>query len=148
MEHTEVETSHHLYFACRSGQIKVSLHPSRPSRRFVPASERYPASLQRNRQESRLKRQAELLALQERACLSRTDPPPQHQEPRPCTNPASRVGGFVSTEFWKPLSTFSLFSGDGLCLCTFWCMCVTFSGGVYFQHLCSRQYWKVSSSPR
>ncbi|XP_070758605.1 coiled-coil domain-containing protein 66 [Enoplosus armatus] len=61
----------------------------RPSCRFVPASERYPASLQRNRQESRLKRQAELLALQERTCLSRIDPPPlpQHQEPRLLSNP-------------------------------------------------------------
>lgn len=47
----------------------------RPNRQFVPASERYPAALQRNRQESRLKRQAELLALQERTCLLRTDPP-------------------------------------------------------------------------
>ncbi|KAG7244388.1 hypothetical protein INR49_001687 [Caranx melampygus] len=44
----------------------------RASRRFVPASERYPAALQRNRQESRLRRQAELLALQ-RTCQSRTD---------------------------------------------------------------------------
>ncbi|XP_067442486.1 coiled-coil domain-containing protein 66 isoform X2 [Thunnus thynnus] len=64
----------------------------RPSRRFVPASERYPAALQRNRQESRLKRQAELLALQERTRLPRTDPPPpppppQNQEPRLCSNP-------------------------------------------------------------
>ncbi|XP_056243627.1 coiled-coil domain-containing protein 66 isoform X1 [Seriola aureovittata] len=62
----------------------------RPSRRFVPASERYPAALQRNRQESRLKRQAELLALQERTCQSRTDPPPpplsEHHAPRHCSN--------------------------------------------------------------
>ncbi|KAM7401640.1 hypothetical protein PAMP_016937 [Pampus punctatissimus] len=67
----------------------------RPSRRFVPASERYPAALQRNRQENRLKRQTELLALQERTRLPRADPPPpapapptaQHQEPRLCSNP-------------------------------------------------------------
>ncbi|XP_038553267.1 coiled-coil domain-containing protein 66 isoform X2 [Micropterus salmoides] len=62
----------------------------RPSRRYVPASERYPAPLQRDRQESRLKRQAELLALQERTGLSRTDPPPpppQHQEPPQLSNP-------------------------------------------------------------
>ncbi|XP_026162795.1 coiled-coil domain-containing protein 66 isoform X2 [Mastacembelus armatus] len=59
----------------------------RPSCRFVPASERYPAALQRSRQESRLRRQAELLALQERTCLPRTDPPPtQNQEPRLCSN--------------------------------------------------------------
>ncbi|XP_031705609.1 coiled-coil domain-containing protein 66 [Anarrhichthys ocellatus] len=67
---------------------------SRPSHRFVPASERYPAPLQRYRQESRQRRQAELLALQERTCLSRTDPPPppppppQHEEPRLCSNPS------------------------------------------------------------
>ncbi|XP_067360990.1 coiled-coil domain-containing protein 66 isoform X3 [Channa argus] len=60
----------------------------RPSCQFVPASERYPAALQRNREETRLKRQAKLLALQERACLSRTDPPSQTQEPRLCSNPA------------------------------------------------------------
>nr|XP_019952294.1 PREDICTED: coiled-coil domain-containing protein 66 isoform X2 [Paralichthys olivaceus] len=74
----------------------------RPSRRFVPASERYPAALQKNRQESRLKRQTELLALQERQCLSRTEPPPPpppHQDPRLCSNtqtrtaPHSKVGG-------------------------------------------------------
>ncbi|KAM7006483.1 LOW QUALITY PROTEIN: coiled-coil domain-containing protein 66 [Tautogolabrus adspersus] len=60
----------------------------RPSRRFVPASERYPAPLQRHRHESRLKRQAELLALQEKACLSRTDPPPLSQDPRLLPNPS------------------------------------------------------------
>ncbi|XP_047195208.1 coiled-coil domain-containing protein 66 isoform X1 [Hippoglossus stenolepis] len=66
----------------------------RPSRRFVPASERYPAALQRNRQESRLKRQAELVALQGRTCLSRTEPPPPpppHQDPRLCSNTQTRT---------------------------------------------------------
>ncbi|KAK2861670.1 hypothetical protein Q5P01_001203 [Channa striata] len=67
---------------------KPEWNTQRPSRRFVPASERYPATLQRNRQESRLKRQAELLAQQERACWSRNEPPPQSQEPRLCSNPA------------------------------------------------------------
>ncbi|XP_057701084.1 coiled-coil domain-containing protein 66 isoform X2 [Corythoichthys intestinalis] len=45
----------------------------RPGRRFIPASERYPATLQRSRQESRLKRQEEMLGLQERNCQSRKD---------------------------------------------------------------------------
>ncbi|KAF7207743.1 coiled-coil domain containing 66 [Nothobranchius furzeri] len=55
----------------------------RPSCRYVPASERYPVALQKNRQENRLRRQAELLALQERTYMVRTEPlPPQHQEPR------------------------------------------------------------------
>ncbi|XP_026204212.1 coiled-coil domain-containing protein 66 isoform X3 [Anabas testudineus] len=71
----------------RRDKRRPEWNTQRPSRRFVPASERYPASLQRNRQESRLKRQAELLALQERACLSRTEPAPQNQEPRLCSNP-------------------------------------------------------------
>ncbi|XP_034387810.1 coiled-coil domain-containing protein 66 isoform X2 [Cyclopterus lumpus] len=77
----------------RGDKRRPEWNTQRPSRRFVPASERYPAPLQRNRQESRQRRQAELLALQERTCLSRTDPPPppppppQHQEPRLCSNP-------------------------------------------------------------
>ncbi|KAG8007531.1 Coiled-coil domain-containing protein 66 [Nibea albiflora] len=75
----------------RRDKRRPEWNTQRPSRQFVPASERYPASLQRNRQESRMKRQAELLALQEKACLSRTNPappPPHHpQEPRLCSNP-------------------------------------------------------------
>ncbi|XP_028285260.1 coiled-coil domain-containing protein 66 [Parambassis ranga] len=66
----------------RGDKRRPEWNTQRPSRRFVPASERYPAVLQRNRQESRLKRQAELLALQERTCLPRTEPPAQHQELR------------------------------------------------------------------
>ncbi|XP_044066447.1 coiled-coil domain-containing protein 66 isoform X3 [Siniperca chuatsi] len=74
----------------RRDKRRPEWNTQRPSRRFVPASERYPAPLQRNRQESRLKRQAELLALQEKTCLSRTEPPPlphQHQEPHLLSNP-------------------------------------------------------------
>lgn len=52
----------------------------RPSRRFVPASERYPPDLQRDRQKNRLKRQAELLALQERARPLKPDRPPPHSQ--------------------------------------------------------------------
>lgn len=80
---------------------------SRPGRQFVPASERYPASQQKNRQESRMKRQAELLALQGRTCLSRTNlpPPPRHHlEPhlspdltQTRTSPSRKVGGFTFT---------------------------------------------------
>ncbi|XP_042365939.1 coiled-coil domain-containing protein 66 isoform X3 [Plectropomus leopardus] len=75
----------------RKDKRRPEWNTQRPSRRFVPASERYPAALQRNRQESRQRRQAELLALQEKTCLFRSDPPPppppQHQEPRLCSNP-------------------------------------------------------------
>ncbi|XP_075881307.1 coiled-coil domain-containing protein 66 isoform X2 [Nelusetta ayraudi] len=63
----------------RQDKRRPEWNTQRPSRQFVPASERYPAPLQRNRQESRLKRQAELLALQERACPSRSTAPPQQQ---------------------------------------------------------------------
>nr|XP_046240865.1 coiled-coil domain-containing protein 66 isoform X2 [Scatophagus argus] len=69
----------------------------RPSRQFVPASERYPASLQRNRQESRMRRQAELLALQERTCLSRTNPPPPPLQPQETRSSPTRKGESVST---------------------------------------------------
>ncbi|KAM4587917.1 coiled-coil domain-containing protein 66 isoform 2-T2 [Odontesthes bonariensis] len=69
----------------RRDKRRPEWNTQRPRRRFIPASERYPAALQKDRQESRLKRQAKLIALQERTCLSRTDPPPaQHQEPRLC----------------------------------------------------------------
>ncbi|KAG7226667.1 hypothetical protein INR49_001837 [Caranx melampygus] len=69
----------------RRDKRRPEWNTQRPSRRFVPASERYPAALQRNRQESRLRRQAELLALQERTCQSRTDAPPSDtQTPRLC----------------------------------------------------------------
>ncbi|XP_053295463.1 coiled-coil domain-containing protein 66 isoform X2 [Pleuronectes platessa] len=87
----------------RTDKRRPDWNTQRPSRRFVPASERYPAALQRDRQESRLKRQAELVALQGRTCLSRTEPapppPPPHQDPRPLSNtqtrsvPHSKVGG-------------------------------------------------------
>ncbi|XP_072237603.1 coiled-coil domain-containing protein 66 isoform X2 [Leuresthes tenuis] len=71
----------------RRDKRRPEWNTQRPSRRFVPASERYPAALQKDRQESRLKRQAKLIALQERTCLSRTDPSPaQHEEPRLCTS--------------------------------------------------------------
>ncbi|KAM9859277.1 coiled-coil domain-containing protein 66, partial [Aulostomus maculatus] len=58
----------------RKDKRRPEWNTQRPSHRFVPASQRYPAALQKNRQESRLKRQAELLALQERTCVSRTEP--------------------------------------------------------------------------
>lgn len=44
----------------------------RPSKAFVPASERYPEALQKHRQESRKQRQKELMTLMERNTLSRT----------------------------------------------------------------------------
>ncbi|KAM4741658.1 coiled-coil domain-containing protein 66 isoform 2-T2 [Anableps anableps] len=68
----------------RKTKRRPEWNTQRPSRRFVPASERYPVALQRDRQESRLRRQAELLALQERTRLSRTEPPPHRQEAGLC----------------------------------------------------------------
>ncbi|XP_077458492.1 coiled-coil domain-containing protein 66 [Stigmatopora argus] len=57
----------------KTEKTKPGWNKRRPDRRFIPASERYPATLQRSRQESRLKRQEEMLGLQERNCQSRKD---------------------------------------------------------------------------
>ncbi|KAI4881038.1 hypothetical protein NFI96_007517, partial [Prochilodus magdalenae] len=57
---------------------KPEWNTQRPSKPFVPASERYPAVLQRHRQESRMRRQMELMTLVERNASSKTpqqDPP-------------------------------------------------------------------------
>ncbi|XP_023811114.1 coiled-coil domain-containing protein 66 isoform X2 [Oryzias latipes] len=64
----------------RGGKRRPEWNTQRPSRRFVPASERYPPDLQRDRQKNRLKRQAELLALQERARPLKPDRPPPHSQ--------------------------------------------------------------------
>ncbi|XP_030275119.1 coiled-coil domain-containing protein 66 isoform X2 [Sparus aurata] len=74
----------------RRDKRRPEWNTQRPSRQFIPASARYPASLQRNRQESRMKRQAELLALQERTCVPRANPPPLLPPSLPqnlCSNP-------------------------------------------------------------
>lgn len=89
----------------QSQSVSILSCSSRPSRQFIPASARYPASLQRNRQESRMKRQAELLALQERTCVPRANPPPLLPPSLPqnlCSNPTQtrtsptrKVSGFL-----------------------------------------------------
>lgn len=89
--------------------VSVSSASPRPSRRFVPASERYPPNLQRDRQRNRLKRQAELLALQERARPLKPElPSPHSQEPHLCstsqlgrtsTPPCRKVGVFLRCMF-------------------------------------------------
>ncbi|KAK2821522.1 hypothetical protein Q7C36_020865 [Tachysurus vachellii] len=53
----------------------------RPKKAFIPASERYPAALQKHRQENRMRRQMELMNLVERNTTSRT--PQQAVPPRP-----------------------------------------------------------------
>lgn len=45
---------------------KPEWNTKRPEKAFVPASERYPAELQRHRQENRVRRQMELMTLVER----------------------------------------------------------------------------------
>ncbi|KAM9444563.1 coiled-coil domain-containing protein 66 [Clarias gariepinus] len=57
----------------------------RPGKAFVPASERYPPALQRNRQENRMRRQMELMTLVERNTISRTA---QHAVPPQSENPS------------------------------------------------------------
>ncbi|XP_067272440.1 coiled-coil domain-containing protein 66 isoform X3 [Pseudorasbora parva] len=54
---------------------KPEWNTQRPSKAFVPASERYPEALKRHRQESRRQRQIELMTLVERNTLSRTPQP-------------------------------------------------------------------------
>lgn len=58
------------------GQEQLQRRPEwntqRPTKAFIPASERYPAALQRHRQENRMRRQMELMTLVERNTLSRT----------------------------------------------------------------------------
>ncbi|XP_058230277.1 coiled-coil domain-containing protein 66 isoform X2 [Hemibagrus wyckioides] len=63
---------------------KPEWNTQRPGKAFVPASERYPAALQRHRQENRMRRQMELMTLVERNTLSRTAQqaiPPQSGNP-------------------------------------------------------------------
>lgn len=59
----------------------------RPGKAFVPASERYPATQQKHRQENKMRRQMELMNLAERNTRSRT---PQQAKPPRSGNP-SRV---------------------------------------------------------
>ncbi|KAK3536574.1 hypothetical protein QTP86_013769 [Hemibagrus guttatus] len=62
---------------------KPEWRTQRPGKAFVPASERYPAALQKHRQENRMRRQMELMTLVERNTLSRTQQaiPPQSGNP-------------------------------------------------------------------
>ncbi|XP_036387553.1 coiled-coil domain-containing protein 66 [Megalops cyprinoides] len=69
----------------RAGR-RAEWNSQRPGKAFVPASERYPAGLQRHRQESRLRRQMELLTLVEKNALSR----PGNKEPSHTTQPQNR----------------------------------------------------------
>ncbi|KAF7693144.1 coiled-coil domain-containing protein 66 isoform X1 [Silurus meridionalis] len=64
---------------------KPEWNTQRPGKAFVPASERYPAALQRHRQENRMRRQMELMTLVERNTLSRT---PQQAAPARSGNPS------------------------------------------------------------
>uniref|UniRef100_A0A8C1YRM0 Coiled-coil domain containing 66 n=1 Tax=Cyprinus carpio TaxID=7962 RepID=A0A8C1YRM0_CYPCA len=53
-------------------ETRPEWNTQRPSKAFVPASDRYPEALQRHRQESRRQRQRELMTLVERNTRSRT----------------------------------------------------------------------------
>uniref|UniRef100_A0A673YRY5 Coiled-coil domain containing 66 n=1 Tax=Salmo trutta TaxID=8032 RepID=A0A673YRY5_SALTR len=67
----------------RGGGRRPEWNTQRPSKPYVPASERYPAGLQHTRQESRLRRQMELMNMMERN--TRTPHPP---DPEPDLRPA------------------------------------------------------------
>ena len=88
----------------RGGGRRPEWNSQRPGRRFVPASERYPAGLQQSRQEKRLRRQIELMTLVERNTASRTPQPdpllhpplPRQASPtqgRTRAGPPRKVGG-------------------------------------------------------
>ncbi|XP_038862988.1 coiled-coil domain-containing protein 66 isoform X3 [Salvelinus namaycush] len=67
----------------RGGGRRPEWNTQRPSKPYVPASERYPAGLQHTRQESRLRRQMDLMTMMERN--TRTPHPP---DPEPDLRPA------------------------------------------------------------
>ncbi|XP_056095990.1 coiled-coil domain-containing protein 66 [Rhinichthys klamathensis goyatoka] len=75
----------------RRPQKRPEWNTLRPSKAFVPASERYPEALKRHRQESRRLRQIQLMTLMERNTHSHTPQPeplppahtPQNHRPQP-----------------------------------------------------------------
>lgn len=66
----------------RGGGRRPEWNTQRPSKPYVPASERYPAGLQHTRQESRLRRQMELMNMMERNTKT-PHPPDPEPDPRP-----------------------------------------------------------------
>ncbi len=102
--HMKEEDAYEAY--ARSGRIhrpekKPEWNTQRPSKAFVPASERYPEALQRHRQESRRQRQNELMTLLERSTLPLHNHKPQAQRLR--TPPQAQV-----------LSRFTEYAAEGL----------------------------------
>ncbi|XP_039513119.1 coiled-coil domain-containing protein 66 isoform X1 [Pimephales promelas] len=75
----------------RRPQKRPEWNTLRPSKAFVPASERYPEALKRHRQESRRLRQIQLMTLMERNTHSHSpQPEPQNHRPQPQSeNPPS-----------------------------------------------------------
>lgn len=76
----------------------------RPSKPFVPASERYPVVLQRHRQESRMRRQMELMTLVERNMFSKTpqqDPSSQSGNSPPPPRPINSAHQKVRDRSWS-----------------------------------------------
>ncbi|XP_029539861.2 coiled-coil domain-containing protein 66 isoform X2 [Oncorhynchus nerka] len=67
----------------RGGGRRPEWNTQRPSKPYVPASERYPAGLQHTRQESRLRRQMELMTMMERNTIT-----PHPPDPKPDLRPA------------------------------------------------------------
>lgn len=67
----------------RGGGRRPEWNTQRPSKPYVPASERYPAGLQHTRQESRLRRQMELMTMMERNTIT-----PHPPDPEPDLRPA------------------------------------------------------------
>ncbi|XP_026857612.2 coiled-coil domain-containing protein 66 isoform X2 [Electrophorus electricus] len=77
---------------------KPEWNTQRPSKAFVPASERYPAALQRHRQESRLRRQMELMTLVEKNAFPQTA---QHDTSPPASGHPSHLQRHASLHHQK-----------------------------------------------
>ncbi|XP_058844888.1 coiled-coil domain-containing protein 66-like isoform X3 [Acipenser ruthenus] len=75
----------------RNGK-KPEWNTNKPGKQFVPASERYPSGLQREREENRQRRQQELLQLAER------NQPPREISPSPAPQPSHRQGQPAGTK--------------------------------------------------
>ncbi|XP_051550397.1 coiled-coil domain-containing protein 66 isoform X2 [Myxocyprinus asiaticus] len=82
----------------------------RPRKAFVPASERYPESLQKHRQQSRKQREMELMTLVERNTVSRTaqpNPPHAANNHKPPAHMHRNSPQLQSENQWQELSAFT-----------------------------------------
>ncbi|XP_041743248.2 coiled-coil domain-containing protein 66 isoform X4 [Coregonus clupeaformis] len=99
----------------RGGGRRPEWNTQRPSKPFVPASERYPAGLQHTRQESRLHRQMELMTLMERNTRTPHPPDPEPADPSPphANYPASTAQGRIKNAITGVTHAMAVHTGRG-----------------------------------